>query len=208
MSSGEMNSGPLLYLHFILLVFDFSCGESINSQGAVMISEHFRQLARLAYSRDHAQINESHPFILSQTLLLEVQAYLAGEEGSGSFVRAYLSYGSKMAIPHTETSVKEWSNFPITRLPTVYSICRSIHTRLAELSQLASRLRENHATGSATIAENSAWVTKFNNKLFHSWDKIYEDPSPIYDAESSSLAKTALDLVSTLLDDQIGFPLM
>lgn len=165
-----------------------------------MWSQHFQQLARLAYSRDNAEVTELQAYILWYTLFLDAQSCLAGNTESGCFVRAYLMHGSTLPTWRKPESTTQQPNLEIAGLSAVSELSSHMCTRLAELSQIALQMRDDVEMGRGSIAEHQATVTRFRNELYSSWNLKYPAflprDSPEAGTRLPTLARTVFDFVS------------
>ncbi|TIA40857.1 hypothetical protein D6C78_02231 [Aureobasidium pullulans] len=200
MTSTNMSPGSLIYLHFILLLYDICCATQNCSPDGVMWSQHFQQLARLAYSRDNAEVTELQAYILWYTLFLDAQSCLAGNTESGCFVRAYLMHGSTLPTWRKPESTTQQPNLEIAGLSAVSELSSHMCTRLAELSQIALQMRDDVEMGRGSIAEHQATVTRFRNELYSSWNVKYPAflprDSPEAGTRLPTLARTVFDFAS------------
>lgn len=200
MSSTDMSQGSLIYLHFILLLYDICCATQNCSPDGIMWSQHFQQLARLAYSRDISEVNELQAYVLWYTLFLDAQSCLTGNSESGYFVRAYLMNGSTLPTWRRPESVIKHSNHEIAGLTAVCELSKYMCGRFAELSQLALQMREDVEAGRGSIAEHQETVVTFRNELYSSWSMKYPAflprDSPEAGTRLPALARTVFDFVS------------
>ncbi|CAD0084071.1 unnamed protein product, partial [Aureobasidium vineae] len=169
-SSTDMSQGSFIYLHFILLLYDICCATQNCSPDGVMWSQHFQQLARLAYSRDNSEVTELQAYILWYTLFLDAQSCLTGNSESGAFVRTYLMHGASLPTWRKPESSTQQPNLEIAGLSAVSGLSKLMCTRFAELSQLALRMREDVEAGRGSIAEHQDAVATFRNELCLSWN--------------------------------------
>ncbi|KAI5268205.1 hypothetical protein E4T47_07806 [Aureobasidium subglaciale] len=200
MSSTYMSPGSLIYLHFILLLYDICCATQNCSPDGVMWSQHFQQLARLAYSRDNTEVTELQAYILWYTLFLDAQSCLAGNPKSGSFVRAYLMHGSDLPTWRKPEELTLQPNLEIAGLSAVSDLGKYMCTRFAEISQLALEMREDVSSGRGSIAEHQERVMRFRNELHSSWNTRYPAflprDSPEAGTRLPALARTVFDFAS------------
>lgn len=199
MSCSSMAQGSLLYLHFILLLYDICCATQNCGPDGQMWSQHFQQLGRLAYSHDMAQINELQAYLLWYTLYLDAQSCLSGNPESGSFVRAYQMQGSN--LPTWRQGHNSPQKSPdAAGLTTIFALSRFMCSQFAELSQLALRMREDVELGRGSVAEHQHSVTRFRNHLTSSWALKYPAFLPRDSPEAGTqlpvLARTVFDFVS------------
>jgi hypothetical protein len=201
MSSSDMSQGSFIYLHFVLLLYDICCATQNCSPDGIMWSQHFQQLARLAYSRDNSEVTELQAYILWYTLFLDAQSCLAGNAESGSFVRAYLMHGSNLPTWRKPEHSTQQPNLEIAGLTAVSELSKHMCSQFAELSQLALQMREDVETGRGSIAEHQDTVTAFRNGLYSSWNMKYPSflprDSPEAGTRLPALARTVFDFVSS-----------
>ena len=199
-SSADMSQGSFIYLHFILLLYDICCATQNCSPDGIMWSQHFQQLARLAYSRENSEVTELQAYILWYTLFLDAQSCLAGNAESGSFVRAYLMHGSDLPTWRKPEHSTQQPNLEIAGLSAVSELGKYMCTRFAELSQLALQMREDVDEGRGSIAEHQDAVATFRNELYSSWNIKYPAflprDSPEAGTRLPTLARTVFDFVS------------
>jgi hypothetical protein len=203
MSSADMSQGSFIYLHFILLLYDICCATQNCSPDGVMWSQHFQQLARLAYSRDNSEVTELQAYILWYTLFLDAQSCLTGNAESGSFVRAYLMHGSNLPTWRKPEHSTQQPNLEIAGLTAVSALSKHMCAKFAELSQLALQMREDVEMGRGSIADHQDAVSAFRNDLYASWNMKYPTflprDSPEAGTRLPALARTVFDFVSFVL---------
>jgi len=90
----RVSASSLLYLHFILLLYDTCCASRTLTHEKPIWAQHYDRLAQLAYN--DCTIDQAQAQVLWLTLHLDVQSCLAGNLESGSFVRAYTLHGSRL----------------------------------------------------------------------------------------------------------------
>lgn len=202
MSSTNMSQGSLIYLHFILLLYDICCATQNCSPDGIMWSQHFQQLARLAYSGDNSEINELQSYVLWYTLFVDAQSCLTGNTESGFFVRAYLMNDSNLPTWRRPESILKHSSHEVAGLSAVGELSKYMCGRFAELSQLALQMREDVEAGRGSIAEYQETVLTFRNDLYSSWNIKYPAflprDSPEAGTRLPALARTVFDFVSSV----------
>lgn len=201
MTSTSMPSGSLLYLHFILLLYDICCAnQNVSPDGGVMWSQHFQQLGRLAYSPDSTEINELQAYLLWYTLYLDGQSCLAGNPESGAFVQAYQKHGSVLPAWLIPETAHQQHNSDAPDFTAVFGLSKHMCSRFAELSQLALQMRKDVELGTGSISQQQRIVTNFRNDLYSSWSMRYpallSRDSPEAGTRLPGLSKTAFDFVS------------
>ncbi|KAG9664156.1 hypothetical protein KCU95_g2147, partial [Aureobasidium melanogenum] len=200
MSSTDMSKDSFIYLHFILLLYDICCATQNCSPDGIMWSQHFQQLARLAYSRDNSEFNELQAYILWFTLFLDAQSCLTGNTESGFFVRAYLLHGSTLPIWRKPEGSTQQPNLEIAGLSAVAVLSKYMCGRFAELSQLALQMREDVENGRGSIAEHQETVVTFRNEMYSTWNMKYPAflprDSPEAGTRLPTLARTVFDFAS------------
>jgi len=208
-SSADMSQGSFIYLHFILLLYDICCATQNCSPDGIMWSQHFQQLARLAYSRDNSEVTELQAYILWYTLFLDAQSCLAGNAESGSFVRAYLMHGSNLPTWRKPEHSTQQPNLEIAGLTAVSDLSKHMCTRFAELSQLALQMREDVEMGRGSLAEHQDAITTFRNELYSSWNIKYPSflprDSPEAGTRLPALARTVFDFVCVIFFSSFFF---
>ncbi|KAI5206427.1 hypothetical protein E4T39_02453 [Aureobasidium subglaciale] len=166
----------------------------------VQESRSFPPLARLAYSRDNAEVTELQAYILWYTLFLDAQSCLAGNPESGSFVKAYLMHGSDLPTWRKPEESTLQPNLEIAGLTAVSDIGKYMCTRFAEMSQLALEIREDVDAGRGSIAEHQERIMRFRNELYSSWNTKYPAFLPRDSPEAGmrlpALARTVFDFAS------------
>ncbi|KAK6000308.1 hypothetical protein QM012_003940 [Aureobasidium pullulans] len=199
-SSTNMSQGSFVYLHFILLLYDICCATQNCSPDGIMWSQHFQQLARLAYSRDNSEVNELQAYVLWYTLFLDAQSCLTGNSESGFFVRAYLMHGSDLPTWRRPESTMQRPPHEIAGLSAVCELSKYMCGRFAELSQLALQMREDVDAGRGSVAEHQETVVTFRNELYSSWNLKYPAflprDSPEAGTRLPALARTVFDFAS------------
>lgn len=200
MSSTAISKGSLIYLHFILLLYDICCATQNCSPDGIMWSQHFQQLARLAYAGDDFEFNELQAYILWYTLFLDAQSCLSGNPESGFFVRAYLSNGSTLPTWRKPEGSTQQPNLEIAGLSAVTDLSKYMCGRFAQLSQLALQMREDVEAGRGSITEHQNTVVTFRNEMYSNWSLKYPAflprDSPEAGTRLPTLARTVFDFVS------------
>lgn len=200
MTSTDMSKGSFIYLHFILLLYDICCATQNCSPDGIMWSQHFQQLARLAYARDSSEVNELQAYILWYTLFLDAQSCLTGNRESGFFVREYLLHGSSLPAWRKPEDSTQQPNLEIAGLSAVSDLSKYMCGRFAQLSQLALQMREDVETGRGSIAEHQETVVTFRNEMYSTWNMKYPAflprDSPEAGTRLPTLVRTVFDFVS------------
>ncbi|KAH0342598.1 hypothetical protein KCU81_g5544, partial [Aureobasidium melanogenum] len=200
MSSTAISKGSLIYLHFILLLYDICCATQNCSPDGIMWSQHFQQLARLAYAGDDFEFNELQAYILWYTLFLDAQSCLSGNPESGFFVRAYLSNGSTLPTWRKPEGSTQQPNLEIAGLSAVTDLSKYMCGRFAQLSQLALQMREDVEAGRGSITEHQNTVVTFRNEMYSNWSLKYPAflprDSPEAGTRLPTLARTVFDFAS------------
>jgi hypothetical protein len=200
MFSTDMRRGSSLYLHFILLLYDICCATQNCSPDGVMWSQHFQQLARLAYPQEETDVTELQAYILWYALFLDAQSCFAGNPESGAFVRAYLANGSSLPSWRKPQTPDRKPSPEFVALAAVSNLSKYMCTSFAILSQLAVQMRVDFEAGRGNVLEHQESVMNFRNELHASWASKYPAflPRDILEAGARlpALARTIFDFVS------------
>ncbi|KAI4785878.1 hypothetical protein E4T44_14002 [Aureobasidium sp. EXF-8845] len=170
MSSTIKPTGSLIYLHFILLIFDVCCAGQEYVPDVKMWTQHFQQLSRLAYSSDN--VNELQAHLLSYTLYLDAQSCLAGNTESGAFVRTYQMQGSRLPTCDEPGSTLQQIS-PESSEADIFAACFALsnfmRAHFADLSQLALRIRQDIDMGHGDLVEHQRHISNCRDELRTSW---------------------------------------
>ncbi|THW32600.1 hypothetical protein D6D22_09533 [Aureobasidium pullulans] len=169
-SSDVKPTGSLIYLHYILFVFDI-CSPSWGSvPDGQMWAQHLQRLSYLAYSK--GDVNELQANLLSCMLYIDAQSCLAGNGEFGMFVREFqiqkstlpACYDLKNHLQHKYTGTDE-AEFATA----CFALSDFMRTRLADLSQLASQIRRHVDVGHVDIEVHQQRISSFTDELRTSW---------------------------------------
>ncbi|THZ64057.1 hypothetical protein D6C85_08760 [Aureobasidium pullulans] len=163
----------LFYLHFVLLIFDI-CSTEQNTHGSPsMWSQQLRHLGRLAGCIQQSSIESVQPKMLWSVLFLDTQSCLAGNYDAGSCVRAYLA--NDFLLPDLTQLQLFRDESDQSASVAVYGLASYSCRKLAELSQLALRMRREVKEGIGSAAEHRRSIDKFHNVLSTEWTTKNEE---------------------------------
>jgi hypothetical protein len=218
-SPSDLHSDRLLYLHFLLLIYDISYATQApsNTQEAFnmnMWEHHIQHLVRIAQHRKGQSNGVLQAHILWYVLYLDKQACLSGN-GNGHFVRAFLA--DDLAMP-------DWTRifpvFEIARPPgswhgehagahaDVYTFARQVCIQGAKLCELQLKLRAEATVqtlhgpaGSSLLAACAQMVEHFQSELYASWHRycpsyLFQPNSEYATGQLPASARVFLDFVS------------
>jgi hypothetical protein len=219
-SPSDLHSDRLLYLHFLLLIYDISYATQApsNTQEASnmnMWEHHIQHLVRIAQHRKGQSNGILQAYLLWYVLYLDNQACLSGN-GNGHFIRAFLT--NDLTMPNWTRII---SGFDILR-PTagwhgqdasahldVFTFNQEMFAQGAKLCQLQLKLRAEATAqnlrspaGSSLLTTCTQMVDQFQNELYASWHRYC--PSHLFQSNSEytvgqlpAIARIFLDFVSS-----------
>ncbi|THW98470.1 hypothetical protein D6D13_10619 [Aureobasidium pullulans] len=136
-----------------------------------MWAQHFQRLSHLAYSG--GDVNELQSHLLSYTLYLDAQSCLAGNTGSGAFVRTYHMQGSRLPACHEPRSSLQQIS-PESSGADIFAACFKLGgfmcTRFAALGRLALQIRQDVDLGYGDLAEHQRHISNLRDELRTSWN--------------------------------------
>ncbi|THY12915.1 hypothetical protein D6D00_10327 [Aureobasidium pullulans] len=194
-------TGSLIYLHYILFVFDICSPSRKSVLDGQMWAQHLQRLSYLAYSKD--DVNELQAYLLSCTLYLDAQSCLAGNAEFGMFIQEFQMqestlpayYDPKSYLQHKYTRADE-----VEFAAACFALSNFMRTRFADLSQLASQIRLHVDVGHGDIEVHQQRISSFRDELRTSWnlkrpERLSESPN---DAVTRLLlpAKNAFEFAS------------
>jgi hypothetical protein len=218
-SPSDLHSDRLLYLHFLLLIYDISYATQApsNTQEAFnmnMWEHHIQHLVRIAQHRKGQSNGVLQAHILWYVLYLDKQACLSGN-GNGHFVRAFLD--DDLAMPDWTRifSVFEiarpsgsWHGEHASAHADVYTFARQVCIQGAKLCELQLKLRAEATVqtlhgpaGSSVLAACMQMVEHFQSELYASWHRycpsyLFQPNSEYATGQLPASARVFLDFVS------------
>ncbi|CAD0018236.1 unnamed protein product, partial [Aureobasidium pullulans] len=173
-SYAHVEPSLLYHLHFVLLIFDVCCmGQDIR--GPSMWSQHLGHLATLASCLRKDNSAKVPANLLWIVLNLDVQLCLAGNNDAGSFVRAYLA--DEWCFPdlaEPQNLRHDFKGGSSVLCAAVYDLATYICRKLAELSQLALKMRSETNSGRGSVAARHRCIDKFYHILYIEWTFRYK----------------------------------
>jgi hypothetical protein len=183
MSLADLRSDRLIYLHFLLLVYDICyathCRNSPhNGSSMSMWVQHIGHLLRIVAHRQGRFIQQLPAYLAWYVLFLDIQASVAGN-GSGSFVQAYAA---------KELQLPDWSQLmaahvhgddDATLSQALYGFTNAGFEHWAELAILAQRLRSEaaiqdvHGLDPHVLSRRQHSIMTMRSKIFEAWRKQY-----------------------------------
>lgn len=138
-----------------------------------MWSQQLRHLGRLAGCIQQSSIESVQPKMLWSVLFLDTQSCLAGNYDAGSCVRAYLA--NDFLLPDLTQLQLFRDESDQSASVAVYGLASYSCRKLAELSQLALRMRREVKEGIGSAAEHRRSIDKFHNVLSTEWTTKNEE---------------------------------
>ncbi|KAI4844621.1 hypothetical protein E4T44_06088, partial [Aureobasidium sp. EXF-8845] len=188
-SPSDLHSDRLLYLHFLLLIYDISYATQApsNSQEASnmnMWEHHIQHLVRIAQHRKGQSNGILQAYLLWYVLYLDNQACLSGN-GNGHFIRAFLTNNltmpdwtriiSGLDIPQPNAA---WQSQNASAHSEVFTINQEMFAQGAKLCQLQLKLRAEATAqtlrspaGNSLLTTCTRMVDQFQNELYASWQR-------------------------------------
>lgn len=230
-SPSDLHSDRLLYLHFLLLIYDISYATqgSSNPQEVFnmnMWEHHIQHLIRIAQHRKGQSNGILQAYLLWYVLYLDKQACLSGN-GNGDFVRAFLT--NDLTMPDWN---RIFSGFDITQ-PTgvyrgedtsahrdVFEFANQVCIQGAKLCQLSLKMRAEAAVqdihgpqGSQIMAARIQQVAQYQNELYAAWHRycpsyLFQPNAEYATAQLPLMARIFLDFVSAIPVLAIRRPLL
>jgi len=198
-SQEAVPDAALLYLQFVLLLYDTCYAPHRCTVGNSMSAQHFDQLARLAYNG--CAIDQALAHVLWYTLQLDIQLCLAGNVECGSFVRAYQLHGSRLPPCYAHEGLPSRNDIgsnAYAAMDLYLELDRFISNKLADLSLMALEVRHRTDSFPSDVPENQLRITEFRNTLLYGWhEKVQKVLSLTPGNTETSLRtrlKTRLDL--------------
>ncbi|GAB7357702.1 hypothetical protein MBLNU459_g0369t1 [Dothideomycetes sp. NU459] len=175
MSATNISRGQLLYLHFILLLYDIVCATQAGSRDERMVEQHLHHLARIAYAGDAWNPNQLQAYLLWYILFLDSSSCLAGNRECGGFVRAYLTNGSTLPNWRMTQTIHQkkvlGDDFGV--FTAVKECSSTMCSQYALLSQLAVRMRTEAEGAVGSIASRQKDVSDFHDDMQRTWNAKY-----------------------------------
>lgn len=202
MTCTDATQGQLLYLHFILLIYDIVCATQNGAKDEQMVGQHLQHLSRIAYQGNGEDMEELQAYVLWYVLFLDGSSCLAGNKTSGAFSRAYLANNS--TLPH-------WRNKQTVHQKTAlrddYGVFTTVHilskfmcNEAVHLSQLALQLRNEAEKGLSSVAARQKVISDFDNEMRCGWASKYPMSLQKDSAQAGErlpvLARTVFEFVS------------
>ncbi|KAI5251418.1 hypothetical protein E4T42_04273 [Aureobasidium subglaciale] len=188
-SPSDLHSDRLLYLHFLLLIYDISYATqgSSNTQEVFNMSmweHHIQHLIRIAQHRKGQSNGILQAYLLWYVLYLDKQACLSGN-GNGDFVRAFLT---------NDLTMPDWNRifggFDIVQPgdgyrgedtsahTDVFTFAHHMCIQGAKLCQLSLKIRAEAAVqdlngpqGSQILAARIQLVAQYQSELYATWNR-------------------------------------
>ena len=163
-------NAALLYLQFVLLLYDTSYASHRCTVGNAMCAQHIDQLARLAYNG--CAMDQTLAHVLWYTLQLDIQLCLAGNMECGSFVRAYQLHGSRLPPCYAHEGQPARNDMGSNAYATMESyleLDRFISNKLADLSLMALEVRHSTDSFPSNVPMNQLRIIEFRNTLLSTW---------------------------------------
>ena len=219
-SPSDLHSDRLLYLHFLLLIYDISYATqaSNNTQEVFnmnMWEHHIQHLVRIAQHRKGQSNGILQAYLLWYVLYLDNQACLSGN-GNGHFVRAFLS--NDLALPNWNRiflgldivrPTAGWHGEDTTTHPDVFTFAHHMYIQGAKLCELQLKLRAEATAqtlhgqgGSSVLAICTQMVDQFQGELYAAWHRycpsyLFQPNSEYATGQLPVLARIFLDFVSS-----------
>ncbi|KAI4727854.1 hypothetical protein E4T49_04352 [Aureobasidium sp. EXF-10728] len=215
-SPSDLHSDRLLYLHFLLLVYDISYATqgSSNTQEVFnmnMWEHHIQHLIRIAQHRKGQSNGVLQAYLLWYVLYFDKQACLSGN-GNGHFVRAFLT--NELTMPNWN---RIFSGYDIVQ-PTggyqgedtsahtaVFEFAHQVCILGSKLCQLQLKLRAEATAqtlrgpqGSQVLAACTQMVAQLQSELYASWHRYC--PSYLFQP-NSDYATGQLPLIARIFLD-------
>lgn len=218
-SPSDLNSDRLLYLHFLLLVYDICYAtqgpnDSQDVFNTNMWVQHIHHLLRIAQNREGRASGELQAYLMWYVLYLDAQACLSGA-GSGDFVRAYVN--NEFLLPDWRELRDRTQSLPMhpaypndenTAFAAVYNFSNGTCRLGSRLAILSHRLRAETAMqgelglDAQTIAVCQAQISHLRNEYYAVWNSEYPSflaqDTPHAGAHLPMLARVAFEFVSTI----------
>ncbi|GAB7355231.1 hypothetical protein MBLNU459_g5782t2 [Dothideomycetes sp. NU459] len=187
LSPSDLHSDRLLYLHFLLLVYDVCFGiqnldgpnDGVNVN---MWIQHIQHLLQIALHRQGHSTGDLQSYILWYVLSLDMNSSLVGS-GSGGFVAAYLNNEINMAdwryIPVSKPGEQMHPNEDPSVYRAIYDFSSQVCKQCARISQLAISIRSGfspqdfHGQNSPRRAARHAQIQVCANELYEIWNSKY-----------------------------------
>lgn len=177
----DLNSDRLLYLHFLLLVYDicYATQGPSTPQDMNMWVQHIHHLLRIAQNRNGHTSGELQAYLLWYVLYLDVQASLSGN-GTGDFVKAVINH--EILLPDWRESKNTsrtmalqtaYPNDEKTVSASVYRFSNSTCVFGAKLVMLALRIRseaaaqERHKFDPQLVAARQRLIAQMRNEFYN-----------------------------------------
>jgi hypothetical protein len=218
-SPSDLHSDRLLYLHFLLLIYDISYATQApsNTQEASnmnMWEHHIQHLVRIAQHRKGQSNGILQAYLLWYVLYLDNQACLSGN-GNGHFIRAFLANDLMMpdwtrifsGLDIVRPSAG-WHGEDTSAHMGVFTFAHEMFTQGAKLCQLQLKVRveataqtlHGHA-GSSVLTACAQMVDQFQGELYASWHRycpsyLFQPNSEYATGQLPAVARIFLDFVS------------
>jgi hypothetical protein len=218
-SPSDLHSDRLLYLHFLLLIYDISYATQApsNTQEASnmnMWEHHIQHLVRIAQHRKGQSNGILQAYLLWYVLYLDNQACLSGN-GSGHFARAFLT--NDLTMPDWTRIISGldilrptvgWQGEDVSSHPDVFTFAQEMFRQGANLCQLQLKLRAeataqtlHSPAGSSVLAACTQMVDQFQGELYASWHRycpsyLFQPNSEYATGQLPAIARIFLDFVS------------
>lgn len=203
MSCTDATQGQLLYLHFILLVYDIVCATQNGAQDEQMVGQHLQHLSRIAYQGNGQDMGELHAYLLWYVLFLDGSSCLAGNKTSGAFTQAYIT--NKSTLPawrrgqtvHQKTVLGD--DYGV--FTTVQGLSGYMCSQAAQMSQLAINMRTEAEQGKSSVVARQKAVSDFNDEMRRGWGQRF----PIFLEQNSAQAGEKLPVLARTVFDFVSF---
>ncbi|KAJ5678612.1 hypothetical protein N7462_006856, partial [Penicillium macrosclerotiorum] len=171
-NNDDLVSDGLFLTHFLLLIYEVAAAEP---HGSNLWSHHISRLLHISFLRRSKFGREPHPFILWWICHIDLYALLSGA-GTGEFVRAIMDHqmlpGSECllypAVPEGYSVIYADEH---DSLPAIMRLYAETFTLAAQLGSLASQLRQNKQSASASeFNQRSKEIGSLRQALARLWE--------------------------------------
>ncbi|KAG8623586.1 hypothetical protein KVT40_008562 [Elsinoe batatas] len=194
-SEEDLNSDGVLYLHFLLLVYDIC--NPLNDEN--MWYQHMQQLRRIGVNRNQALDTNTDIYwqVLGFALMLDIQAAFSGRDSRG--LAAAHAAGELMPVLPPPIAPMPPSS-PIHRqevemMVPLITFSREIMFVTTRLSQLSLRSRQDSTDpelGQQAIAAKQQAIGQFQTDLWAAWNQYYPSFLPRDDPRAGLMLSNRL----------------